>query len=128
MRKTSTPASHKRRIRCGACEAGPSVATIFTRRRRRMLSPSRIGLIQRDAVGVYGYRLGCVCTYDEYATRVEVCTDGSRQLAGTQTETKSVLHLWSTLSTDARQNCLSSIVRGRAIMVQSTPESAQSIG
>src|SRR5262245_33822091 len=62
MRKTSTPASHKRRIMCVSCEAGPKVATIFTLRRRRMLSLS------------LGGRSGLVSTDDEYGTRANVCT------------------------------------------------------
>src|SRR5712691_12604834 len=106
MRKTSAPASHKRRIRCDSREAGPRVATIFTRRRRRMLSPSRSWPSQRDALCVQQtwdvcvYPSGRMWTYDEYATHARVCIDGSRKLAETLAETRSALRTWSALSTD----------------------------
>src|SRR4029453_5190996 len=104
MRKTSTPASHKRRIRCGSREAGPRVATIFTRRRRRMLSPSPSWLSHQNALVVHqgGKRLGGAggvsCSYDEYATHTRVCTDALRKLATTLPETRSALHIRSALS------------------------------
>src|SRR5262245_58155005 len=97
MRKTSTPASHKRRIRCGSREAGPRVATIFTRRRRRMLSPSRSWPSQCNALCMQStwerlcVSVGLLGTYDEYATHVRVCTDRARKLAEILAEAETAL-------------------------------------
>ena len=49
MRKTSTPASKRRSIISGANDAGPSVATILTRRLRLIwaLAPPSLGSVRR---------------------------------------------------------------------------------
>src|SRR5262245_10018300 len=133
MRKTSTPASHKRRIRCGSREAGPRVATIFTRRRRRMLSPSHNWPSQRNALCVQQTweRLGVSVGVDVYIRRV--C------------HTRQSLYRWveevgrNTGRGKEGAPCLERLLQrcapklsvlgcaGGTIMLQSTPESAQGI-
>src|SRR5215470_6457338 len=111
MRKTSAPASYKWRIRCSPREAGPRVATIFTRRRRRMLSPSRSWPSQHDALCAQqtGERLcvavGGMCTYDEYATHARVCTARAKTLATTLAHKEHAPYLEHPIQ-DVRQNCL----------------------
>jgi len=110
-------ASHKQRIRCGAREAGPRVATIFTRRRRRMLSPSRSWPSQRDALCVQQTwdPLGVSVGVDVYIRRVchhaRVCTDGSRKLAETLADQGVHSRFGAHYPKIVRQNCRPSIVR-----------------
>src|SRR6266567_7622034 len=133
MRKTSTPASHKRQIRCGAREAGPRVATIFTRRRRRMLSPLHSWPSQHDALCVQQ-------TWEPLCVSVGVNVYIRRVC-----HTRQSLYRWVEevgRNTGQDEECAPCLERtsqrcapklsvlgceGRAVMMQSTPESAQQI-